>query len=293
MITHKENHVPIMAVVYDPSGPSLFKSSKNEPAKCTVYFCEKADTCPLLKVGQCINYGILGPKCPHGYLSQETGYSRRAKNFRSWINDRTEKWKDYKRIKGYATKKLACVGDWIYLPYAHMDMNESVPFKGHSAAFVTGSPFLKPEDFTIENIEKIVNFRPHALFGGEITDYQRKEVPLFLLHLQESYPHLYKQLIEIHPEYITRYAIEKRKSVGRKALLKTTNPAEVTVHKEKFQWDGKQLKSKTYRPLFLNVNDINGREAIEEMETIITPTDTTAIIIENESQVTEKTVFVD
>lgn len=288
------NHKPIHASVWSPLDKSLFKYPAKDPATCEVYYCEKAESCGLLQKGQCIHASFLGPRCPHGYVRKETGPTKYARSCSDWVRKKRDEFKDVLgKVRSSPSHKIVEVGDWIYLPYSHLDMNEKLPIIAHSHLFVSGSPFMKKYDFTIEVIKRIVDFRPYALMGGEITDYQKKEVPKFLLHLSETYPELYKQLLDANPEYVERYNLTVKNYVGRKALLKTTNPFNIEIGKHKFQWNGETLVSISFDPLWIDVVDENDRKAIDKIDVKIVPSDKAAIKIVSNDQVNPNTVFLD
>jgi hypothetical protein len=106
----------------------------------------------------------------------------------------------------WAAKTIAEIGEYVYLPYAHMDMNTEVPFQSHSAFFVSGLPFLKKEFFTPEIVVKMASFVPYALMGGEITGYQAKSVPDFLSHLRLFNPVLFEKACGLDPKLAGRVA---------------------------------------------------------------------------------------
>jgi hypothetical protein len=288
------SHQPIHVQIWSPLDKSIFKFPAQDPAECTVFYCDKADTCQLLKRGQCINKLIWGPKCPHGYVRQENGPTKKSKNCASWV---AEKRKEFShligKVQGTPPHKIAEVGDWIYIPYAHVDMNKDLPIERHSSLFVSGTPFLRKESFTIPVIQSIVNFRPMSLMGGEITSYQKEEIPKFLIHLEEAFPDLYNQLLDTNPHYVTRYNLVKKSYVGRTALLKTTKAATLQIGKHTFEWNGNVLTSLKFDPLWIDVKDQNGCKAIEQINVSIVPTDTATIKIESNDQVSPDTVFVD
>lgn len=290
-----EKHIPIHAHIWSPKGFHLFGSSKKDPAKVVVYYCNNSANCELLKKGQCIHGAILGPRCPYGYVGGETGYTQRARNFSKWISDKEKEYAAVlSKVKGGPADKMVVIGEWVYLPYAHLDMNEHIPILGKSNLFISGKPFIKVTDFTVEVIQKIVDFHPHALFGGEITDYQNKHLPLFLFHLKEVFPDLFKQVIELRPEYVERYKIQVRDSIGRKALLSTVSPCKVKLSKdEAFDWDGKTLKGKKDYVLGLSLYDENNRSAVGQIDITITPDPKAVIVITDNDQVNTNTQFVD
>lgn len=288
-------HIPIHAHIWSPSGFHFFKTSKKDPAKCVVYYCNNAENCSLLKKGQCIHGAVLGPRCPYGYVRNEVGYTRRARNFSKWISDKEKEYANVLgKVKSGPTDKMVVIGEWVYLPYAHLDMNEHIPILGKSCLFISGKPFIKIGEFTVEIIQKIVDFHPHALMGGEITTYQTEQVPLFLFHLKEVFPDLYKELVKLRPEYVKRYKLQIRESIGRKALLSTVSPCKIMLGKdEAFEWDGKTLKGKKDYILGLSLYDENNVSAMEKIDIVITPSPKAVIVITDNSQVNTSTQFLD
>lgn len=236
--------VPVRTVhcsVYDPTGFYLFKPKKNARAEVTTIGCSLGQ-CPLRDKGYCMCIAILGGHaCPYGKKHKATGYTRRARGYRKWIEDHTAAYKDVPRLSA-APHRMAFVGDYIFLPYAYMSMCEAVPFLVHSSAFVQGTSLLPRKVWTIETVRVLVDFRPQALLGGEIEGYQDKVVPSFVEHLREEDPWMFKQLLEICPKYdkLSDY-------VGRHAYVRTLKPniewdagknSKYPVH---WKWDGEAL----------------------------------------------------
>jgi hypothetical protein len=281
--------------IYDPASPNiLFKSKSTDRASCDSYYCEKIESCPLLKKKQCINLLFFGPKCPHGYKQREEGPTKRSRNCKTWIQSKIELTKNCQyAVNNRPPDKVVEVGDWIYLPYSHIDMNKNIPVLAHSGFMVSGSPFIKKEQFTVETVKSIVDFKPQAAFGGEIKEYQQKTVPTFLTHLKEVFPQLYdllsKECVQKYlPNGIANY-------VGRKALLFTTAPWDnISIDKNyAFKWDGQKLHSVKYATLWLDIVDENNKRSIDDISVVITPNKNTIIKIEDNQQVTEQTIFID
>jgi len=176
------------------------------------------------------------------------------------------------------------VGEQVALPYSFMDMNERLPFAQHSYAFVTGKPFLKSEDFTEDAIHSICIFRPMAMMGGEITDYQKKSVPKFVYDLKTSYPEIYSKAVAKY-QYIAEIAAAYS-FIGRKALIKTMPPGMLTIERHgTWEWDGERLISNDYKGSFFPFDG--------EITTFVTPSDKAVFVITDNSQVSETTEFVD
>jgi len=264
--------------VFNPCN-AIFKQPRNARAQCTTIWC-KLEVCALRDAGSCSLCVLFGSCCPYGRLSREVGPTPRARKFSTWIIERKEAYKDIPSL-GYPVKKLAFVGEWVYLPYAHMDMKAALEFAGK---------MLHKRDWTINSVLQLIDFRPRPLFGyGEIESYQTEEVPLFLAHLREVDSVMWAQVIASRPELNTQPDY-----VGRKALVKTlAHPIEWTTKHAKYpvrwQWDGKQLRtpspdvySKTW-----------GGVKLAKLTLAGVPADDAAIEVQSNGWVTEQTVFVD
>ncbi len=286
---------PVSFSLYNPSKPSLFgKSSKNKKAKSTVIYCELED-CPLRDKGECICCGIsLGNTfCPYGTRKTQTGYTQRAKKFYKWIKEKKKEYEDIPHLSA-PPKKLAFIGDWVYLPYPHMNLNEQVPFKSHGTKLLGhGKPFIKQEDWCVKTIESIVNFKPHAIMGNEISSYQNETVPKFCQHIREEDPEMWDKVLGEMPElekHVTDY-------IGRKAKLKTVDaPIEWTTQgrtRSKYpvtwRWDGEKLTTTSHNAY----QSTWGVMELKEMKLTATPADDATIEIQENSWVNDETEFVD
>lgn len=265
--------------VFNPC-KALFKQPRNARAKCTTVWC-KLESCILRDAGSCaILGGLFGVSCPYGRLSRETGPTPRAQKFSAWLRERKEAYKDTPCL-GYPATKLAFIGEWVYLPYAHMDMKKSLEFTG---------TMLHKKDWTICAVLQLIDFRPQPLFGwGEIASYQQKHVPLFLTHLREVDPEMWAQVIASRPELDTA-----PDHVGRKALVKTlahpiswtTKHAKYPVH---WKWDGEQLTTKS-PDVYSNTW---GGVKLAEFTLVGVPADDAVVKVQTNDWVTGDTIFVD
>ena len=286
----------IHASIYDPSSPSFFKSKANDRAKFKYITCSNCDACGLYKNKTCSLVPIIGwSRCPYGKYSEETGPTKRSQTLYKWV----EKCK--KQVEGvgyleYPNKKMAIVGDYVYLPYAHMNLNKEVPFLEPGHLFSSGSAFIKVADFTVETINKIIDFHPYALMGGEILSYQHEELPKFMMHLREVIPNLFSNLIATRNDVIERFKLNVVNNVGRKALLKTVPPCTYTTkgsrdgnYRVTWEWDGTTLSTKSPSIYNSSWGEIKG----EVLNVTFKPAADAFITVENESQVGPDTVFLD
>lgn len=274
----------IHAHIFNPA-TSLFKTNANDKAELHTVLCSNSENCELFKKQQCVCRHILGGRCPYGKARTEMGYTKRAKNFSSWIEEKKEQHKDVPSLS-IPPSKIAIIGEYIYLPYAHMSMIESVPLLSKSSALATGLPFLKKGDWTFENVCKLIKFRPRSLFGDEITSYRKEEIPKFITHLKDFDNKMFHKAMEEFPN------LKVLSNIGRKAYLKSINSGEVVFDKkgeEKFVWDGKILKFVGNKKLTF----WNSARNIEKFELTITPSDSTIVVITDENQVNKDTEFLD
>lgn len=273
----------INAVVTDPASIGY----KKDRAECELIKCSHSDKCDLYKKGQCSFVSTMGwERCPYGTVQREQGFTAKSGKYQTWINSKEEEYSDVlRKLKGHS-QYIAKVGDYVFLPYSFITLNESVPFLKHSSAFVKGLPFLHKDQFTMKVVKNICEFKPQALMGGEIKDYQKKSVPLFLKHLSESMPGFFSQLILEYPR--AAKVVESFSNIGRKALIKTLTPNVgifIESGKYKWTWNGTYLISKDYNSFLLPINDV--------IEHRIEPSDRSAIKVTDEGQVNSSTVFLD
>jgi hypothetical protein len=178
---------------------------------------------------------------------------------------------------------MAIVGDFVYLPYSFITMNPYVPFSTREGLFFKkGDPLLPKEHLTIENIVKICDFRPQAMMGGEITSYQKEEIPKFVKHLSEFFPNLYAELVT----QIPRMGNISLTNIGRKAYLFSLIPNVgefVDCHKSHWCWDGEYLMSGDSKASFMLVDKFT--------EIKIKPTEDAVVTITDEKQVGCATKF--
>ena len=273
----------IDAWVWNPAN-SLFKEKKSEKAIGHIIYCECPEKCELYAKGYCLAYD---GSCPHGSRGRAIGYSRMANKFHSWISEFEQAHKDVYRAKLTAPKKLEYFMDFVYIPISYLNLNEKIAFISGGGMFNTAKPVIPRWMFTKEFItEKIIKFKPVALFGGEIKDYQEKEVPKFLMWLKQLDPALYEQVKEMNPDY---NGFTVMTNVGRKAVLQTLNPNIGTftdIHGGIWTWDGEYLYSNNSHVSFVLIE----RKEIQECR--LKPKGNVIVKVCDDAQVNDKTEFI-
>jgi hypothetical protein len=219
--------------------------------------------------------------CPYGEYHRVKGYSRRARAYHSFISGAREKFKGTPSLNQVSGDLVAVVGDYVYLPLHYLD-NMVNPMK----IGLVQKHFIRKEALTPELIITLCGYRPQALFGGEIRDYQEKHVPIFLRGLRDRLPSLLDQAIEIDPSIKTRVA--KVTNVGRKAILESLKPnvgSFVDIHGAHWSYDGQYITSKDSHVGFALVYKI--------AEVRILPVSGQEVKVTDDAQVTDITVFTD
>jgi len=271
----------IASRVIDPREPALFfKRKKSDPAEHFTITCS-CESCPLRNRGECATIGVFSGFCPYGSKREETGPTQRAAKFGSWIRERKAMHPGIGWHLGIPTKKLAFVGEYVYFPYSHADSCKAVPFYRGG--------WIKRESWTLENVLTLIDFRPTALFGGEIASYQKESVPLFISHIRELDPEMWKQLIAARPQLDVT-----PNYVGRKALVKTlAYPITIPPHKAEYpvvwEWNGQTLTT-TSRDAY---GSTWGHIEAASVATEIAPSDKASVVVRDNAWVTPETVFVD
>lgn len=209
-------------------------SKSNDREMMVCYLCNYNGNCKSYNEGKCVCQDlILGQiKCPHSIKITNTGVTRKAKSF----GIASEKWKEKYKTDIKTQNKIICeCGDYIYLPYTYLST-----YRGNIFEELENDYFLLKEYFDIKHIHKIITYKPYGLMGGEITNYQKQEVPKFIRHLYENYRNLYNQYIKEHTEMKSMCETYCCNHVGRKAYLYTLNDGTIFQDCHKNTWVKKE-----------------------------------------------------
>lgn len=287
-MTTKLEHKPIHFHFHDPSS-SLFKQPANARSEYQCIKCCLSD-CPLRNLGTCaIRRGLFGGSCPYGSMQRVEGPTRRANSFLKFESDAKKKFPDVPYLNR-PPEKMAFVGEYVYLPYSHMNMNDDVWGNTTSNLFKSGSDFICKEKWTLETVVSIINFRPEALFGGEIRAYQKESVPKFLTHLRECDPNMWSALVAKNP-----HLDNQPNHVGRKAFLKTLKspikwlkPYDAR-YPVLWSWDGEYLTTDSPHAY----GSTWGHVKADVFEITLVPDETTVVEVQSNDWVLPTTKFQD
>ena len=280
----KQEYEVISVNVTDPAG-SIFKDFRNDKSECIVIKCSNKDNCDLYARGECVVKTFLGGGCPYGKKSTEVGFTRKARGYSKWRTDKEKQFEGIGNKLASASNVMGVIGDYIYLPYHHINMNERLPFLSKAGFMSNGKPFLPIAAFTIENIIAMFNFAPQALMGGTITSYQKEELPKLAQHISEQFPEKWAELLSVAP-ILSQYW-DKYTYVGRKAYIwSLRDGVTFVVGKETWLWDGEYLTSTT---AYASTPHFGFKAETREIR--IKPVSDAVIAITDNSQVDTNTQF--
>jgi hypothetical protein len=121
--------------------------------------------------------------------------------------------------------------------------------------------------------------------GGEITCYQKEEIPKFLKHLSEKANDLFLEVIKKSEHAQSQFKLYS--NIGRKAILQTLTPnigKFVDIHKGEWIWDGEWLKSTNSKASFILAKKFK--------ELWVKPDGNVEVEITDEAQINKDTIFV-
>jgi len=195
------------------SNPAYMKA--NERERMEAWICEYEGECPMYKQGKCVCENLLFGwiKCPHSKMVTNRGLTKRSKGF----GKAATRWREqYKTEIAIENKVLCECGDYIYLPYPHLDV-----YGDKVIDSIIEKHFIKKEEFTVQTIRRIVKWQPKSLMGGILENFQRTEVPKFIHQLHDVFPDLYSNYLENYPDNKEMFDSICVNYVGRKAYLNT------------------------------------------------------------------------
>lgn len=271
-------------------GKGVF-GGRETPLEASVISCDKFEDCSYFRDGQCLAVrSFLSEGCKFGSVENIRGYTSRSKKYSRFKRE----WKEHEKYSklSHPPKKLGLIDGLVVFPYPYVQIEkgEQGDLKIKDPSFGNKIAYIDYNDFSVDFIYRLCTYRPLAFLGGEITDYQKEIVPLFLTHLKEVLPDKYREFIGKYPRFSKNVSY-----VGRKALLKTIKPSYVHYKSknypelnEEWYWDGELL---VYKNGYVSSFKITEDYDIEEIK--LRPSDKSVVKISDNEQVTENTIFVD
>lgn len=221
----------------------------------------------------------IGNEDPYFKIERQYGYTKKAKRYRDIYYKMLDTYPELENSLKSINSKVKSYGDYVYINLAYIDNYVNPLTK--TDIFLT-KHFIPKSKFTIETMETLLNYHPYAMMGGEIMDYQDKEIPALLLALKIEMPEFYEQLYKNSSRV---KEIDKTITFkGKTAYLKTLTPGDVElrlgfIDRQVFYWDGTVL-----------TNETQAYDKSKLLQTI-TPSDNTTVTIMDDMTVTSETKF--
>lgn len=218
-----------MKINVDLYGGKGFLGGRETPLEADEIYCDMYEQCTFYKEGKCLRCrSFLSPTCKFGRNNIIKGYTSRAMKYYDF--KRKYESDDVYHKLSYPKKLVAVIGDNLYmnLKYTLVRKRRETDEKwkrdvdGYiisEAGFRSGNVFIPLNEVTDALLYAIFSYKPHAMMGGIIEDYQKKVVPEVLQDLKKAAPNIYNDFIVKHPEYdfAPNY-------IGKKAYVNSLKP---------------------------------------------------------------------
>lgn len=277
-MTQEEFSTPRLICTGFSTGETLF-SKKLSPSQGREIYCTACDSCELFKCGKCLcrEHKLFGwTECKFGEMKCFKGPTKRAKSYHKFKTQFTDN-PLYQKLNEPGDRKLFRVNGYIGFCLSYVGWDESMQCLTNPSFGDTGFIFVPEKNFTNTLIYQICTFRPQAMLGGEIKDYQRKKVPDFLYRLKTYLPDVYERFITEYPDF----TLKEVNHVGKKAYIKTLRKGCVI---NGFTFDGEYLFNSNYYINFFFIDNA-------KTEVRVKVTDDMLVRITDNSQVDENTRF--
>lgn len=258
--------------------------SRNARRRAEYIYCDHADECSAYKDGKCFRVTTpFGLQCKFGRTNCVDGGTKQSKMFKC-IGNEAKSNERYHRLSYPNYTYIIRIGNNVFLtpPYVRIEL-QGEKLMCSDPGFGGNSILIQIEVLTPENIKRICEYRPRALMGGEIADYQQKVVPMFLHQLSQLCPEHFKVFFTTYPDF----NIKPPSWIGRYARLSTCNRE--SVYRDTlgnlFYFDGDDVVCDCYQSVFL---PFSGKST----KIRISVTDDMSVKITDDRQVTNDTIFV-
>lgn len=202
------------------------------------------------------------------------------------INAEARSHEKYGSLKYPNNMVIARIGDdaFLAIPYVEIVKEQDGALSVTDPLLSSRGVFLEAEYLNPDNVKKMCSFRPNAIMGGEIRDYQMRTVPKVLQAVKDLFPELFAEFVSKYPDF----EIKPVDYVGRYARLSTCSRSE--TYKDSvgnvFRLDGDYAVCDSYNSAFAPFQSSG-------VEIRIRLNDSMHVKITSNGQVAPETVFVD
>lgn len=241
-----------MKINVDLYGGKGFLGGRETPLEADEIYCDMYEQCTFYKEGKCLRCrSFLSPTCKFGRNNIIKGYTSRAMKYYDFKN-KYQSDEVYNKLS-YPKKLAAVIGDNLYmnLKYTLVRKRRETDEKWRrdvdgyiisEAGFSSSNVFIPINEVTDALLYAIFSYKPHAIMGGVIEDYQKKVVPDILQDLKKAAPNIYNDFITKHPEYdlAPNY-------IGKKAYVNSLKPNTKFKYKGcEWLYDGEYVSTENF-----------------------------------------------
>ena len=270
-------------------GRPLF-GGREAPIEADEIYCDRADKCSFYADGKCLRCrAFLAPGCKFGRNSVTKGYTSRAAKYYSF-KQKYEADECYSKLH-YPSELAAIIDDVLYfnLKYTLVQKRREEDEKWKKdingyliseTGFCSGDVYIPISDITNELLYAIFSYRPCAMMGGVITEYQSKVVPDVLMSLKKCAPKIYSTFISEYPQYDL-----EPNYVGKYAYIKTITDGSILTdcHGSKFTLKNGKLIGEKIKRGFVPFDGV--------MDCVVDVAETQTYKVDDNSQCNENTKF--
>lgn len=232
------------------SGKGIF-GGREIPMVAVETYCDVYDKCSYYKSGKCLNVrNFLGNNCKFGKVSVIKGYTSRAKKYYEFKSN-YEKDEVYHKLS-YPKQRTAVINGNFYVDLVYVCVREKKETDDYGKVvgnyivfndlFENKASFIRLNELTNILLYVIFSYKPHALVGGVIEDYQKKIVPEVLQELKRLMPHTYDCFVSEYPEYNF-----EPNYIGKKAYISSLKPNTKFMYKgREWLYDGEYVSTSNY-----------------------------------------------
>lgn len=232
-------------------GKGIF-GGRETPLEADEIYCDRFEQCTFYKEGKCLRCrSFLAPTCKFGRNNIIKGYTSRAMKYYDFKR-KYESDEVYHKLS-YPKKLVAVMGDTLYmnLKFTLVRKRKETDEKWRrdvdgyiisEVGFCSGDVFIPLNDVTNDLLYAIFSYKPHAMMGGIIEDYQKKVVPEVLQDLKKAAPDIYNNFISKYPEYdiAPNY-------IGKKAYVNSLKPNTKFKYKGcEWLYDGEYVSTENF-----------------------------------------------
>lgn len=259
--------------------------SRSARLRAEYIHCDRSGECSAYKNGECFCVTtFFGVRCGIGRVTCVDGCTKQSKTFhRVWREAKAHP--NYGKLKyPYHTTVTRIDNDvFLTLPHIWLEEREDGQISCRDPHLSTNRLLVSSDRLTPENIKRICEFRPRAIMGGVITDYQFKTVPMFLHQLRGLFPDKFAEFEKAYPDF----EIKAPNWKGRRAKLATCNRDMEYKDGSRgvFRFDGDEIVCDCYDSAFAPFGAKKAKIRLQLSDEIV-------VEITDNKQVIETTVFV-